>query len=111
MDDAAMKDYVVNHDVNHFGKDKGGTKGVVEIVPFVVQTTATASFVNIGIVSGGHGTHVAGTVAGQGLLRRPVRRRRAERAARGRPRLPVHHGLLHLGSGQRVHVPDPGRPA
>ena len=68
LNDAAMKDYVVNHDVNHFGKDKVGTKDVVEVVPFVVQTTASASFVNIGIVSGGHGTHVAGTVAGKGFF-------------------------------------------
>jgi hypothetical protein len=68
MDDAAMKDYAVARDVNHFGKDKIGTKDVVETVPFVVQTTASGSFVNIGIVSGGHGTHVAGTVAGNGFF-------------------------------------------
>ena len=68
IDDAAMKDYAVNHDVNHFGKDKIGTKDVVETVPFVVQTTSDASLVNIGIVSGGHGTHVAGTVAGKGYF-------------------------------------------
>ena len=38
-------------------------------VPFVVQTVGSAaSFVNIGIVSGGHGTHVAGTVAGKGFF-------------------------------------------
>ena len=39
INDAAMKDYAVNRDVNHFGKDKIGTKDVVEVVPFVVQTT------------------------------------------------------------------------
>ena len=63
-----MQDYAVNHDVNHFGKDNDGTKGVVETVPFVVQTTSTGTLVNIGIVSGGHGTHVAGTVAGKGFF-------------------------------------------
>jgi hypothetical protein len=68
LDDAAMQDYAINHDLNHFGQDNGGTKGVVEVVPFVVQTNTTASFVNIGIVSGGHGTHVAGTVAGKGFF-------------------------------------------
>jgi Subtilase family/Bacterial pre-peptidase C-terminal domain len=67
-DDTAMRDYAVNRDVNHFGKDNVGTKGLVETVPFVVQTTADASLVNIGIVSGGHGTHVAGTVAGNGFF-------------------------------------------
>jgi hypothetical protein len=68
MDDAAMRDYAVNRDVNHFGQDNVGTKDVVEVVPFVVQTTSDASMVNIGIVSGGHGTHVAGTVAGNGFF-------------------------------------------
>jgi hypothetical protein len=68
MNDAAMQDYAVNHDVNHFGKDNNGTKGVVETVPFVVQTTSTGTLVNIGIISGGHGTHVAGTVAGNGFF-------------------------------------------
>jgi len=63
-----MKDYAVNQDVNHFGKDNVGTKDVVETVPFVVQTTPDAKLVNIGIVSGGHGTHVAGTVAGKGFF-------------------------------------------
>jgi hypothetical protein len=68
LDDMPMKDYAVNQDVNHFGKDNVGTKDVVETVPFVVQTTPDAKLVNIGIVSGGHGTHVAGTVAGKGFF-------------------------------------------
>ena len=92
----AMKDYVVNHDVNHFGKDKVGTKDVVEVVPFVVQTDRFGELRQhrhrlrrSRNARGRHGRR-------QGLLRRPVRRCRTERAARGRPRLPVHHGLLHL---------------
>jgi hypothetical protein len=68
LDDTAMKDFAVNRDINHFGQDNKGTKGVVESMPFVVQTTPDASYVNIGIVSGGHGTHVAGTVAGKGFF-------------------------------------------
>ena len=68
LDDMAMQDFKVNRDVNHFGKDSPSTKDVVESMPFVVQTTSNAAFVNIGIVSGGHGTHVAGTVAGKGFF-------------------------------------------
>ena len=68
MDDAAMQDYRIKQDVGHFGQDNTGTKGVVEVVPFVVQTTTSATFVNIGITAAGHGTHVAGTLAGKGFF-------------------------------------------
>ena len=73
--DKPMQDYAVNLDVNHFGHDNRSTPDVVETVPFVVQVhhpdptvDGDAEYVNIGIVSGGHGTHVAGTVAGAGFF-------------------------------------------
>ena len=73
--DSAMQNYEANHDVNHFGRDDKRTKDVVEEVPFTVLVhhpdpadDTDAEYVNIGIVSGGHGTHVAGTLAGQGFF-------------------------------------------
>ena len=41
---------------------------VAESMPFVVQTDGKGKFVNIGIVSGAHGSHVAGITAGNGLF-------------------------------------------
>jgi hypothetical protein len=83
-DEKAMQDYYKHHDINHFGKDNPATPEVVETLPFTVQTERYSEFndsinggtsfhgipdwVNIGIVSGGHGTHVAGTVAGKGFF-------------------------------------------
>lgn len=60
----AMTDYKVNFDIGTFGKDNPATP-VRESVPFVVQTDGPDKFVNIGIVSGAHGTHVAGIIAGK----------------------------------------------
>jgi subtilisin family serine protease len=74
-DDDAMQNYEVDRDISHFGRDNRATKDVVEEVPFTVQVhhpdpsvDGDAEYVNIGIVSGGHGTHVAGTVAGEGFF-------------------------------------------
>ncbi len=61
-DDAAMTDYAKNFDVGHFGTDNPATP-IVESMPFVVQTDGKNKFVNIGIVSGLHGSHVAGITA------------------------------------------------
>jgi hypothetical protein len=61
-DDAAMTDYAKNFDVGHFGTDDPATQDH-ETLPFVVQTDGKAKYVNIGIVSGEHGTHVAGITA------------------------------------------------
>ena len=61
-DESAMTDYGVRYDVGHFGTDKPGT-AIREQLPFVVQTDGRAKFVNIGIVSGAHGSHVAGITA------------------------------------------------
>jgi hypothetical protein len=63
----AMTDYKVNYDVNYFGVDNPATP-VAERLPFVVQTDGKNKVVNIGIVSGAHGSHVAGIAAGNSLF-------------------------------------------
>src|SRR5215211_3812196 len=66
-DDQAMTDYRVRYDVGTFGTDNPATP-VREAMPFVVQTDGKNKVVNIGIVSGQHGSHVAGIVAGNHLF-------------------------------------------
>lgn len=66
-DEMAMTDYRVNFDVGYFGTDNPST-AVAERMPFVVQTDGARKVVNIGIVSGAHGSHVAGIVAGNSLF-------------------------------------------
>lgn len=66
-DNPAMTDYKVNYDVGTFGTDNPATP-INESMPFVVQTDPADNVVNIGIVSGAHGSHVAGIVAGNKLL-------------------------------------------
>ncbi|HEU5090236.1 MAG TPA: S8 family serine peptidase, partial [Roseiflexaceae bacterium] len=66
-DDMSMTDYKVNYDVNYFGTDNPAT-AVAERLPFVVQTDGKNKVVNIGIVSGAHGSHVAGIVGGNSLF-------------------------------------------
>ena len=66
-DDAGMTDYKVNFDVGYFGTDRAST-AVIDRMPFVVQTDGKNKFVNIGIVSGFHGSHVAGIAAGNSLF-------------------------------------------
>ena len=62
-----MTDYKVRYDVDYFGTDNPATP-VAERMPFVVQTDGKTKFVNIGIVSAQHGSHVAGIVAGEPLF-------------------------------------------
>jgi hypothetical protein len=62
-----MTNYKVNHDVAAFGKDDPNT-APRDTVPFVVQIDKQDRFVNIGIVSGSHGTHVAGIIAGKSFF-------------------------------------------
>ncbi|HST47976.1 MAG TPA: S8 family serine peptidase [Jatrophihabitans sp.] len=66
-DDAAMTDYAKKFDIGHFGTDNPATQAQ-ETLPFVVQTDGKNKVVNIGIVSGEHGTHVAGITAANGMF-------------------------------------------
>lgn len=78
-DETPLRPYAEKFQVAHFGSDDAKTP-VAERVPFVVEfrkdvdlTPAglegkTADFVNIGIVTGSHGTHVAGIAAGHKLF-------------------------------------------
>ena len=66
-DDMGMKNYKVNYDVNYFGVDNPATV-VAERMPFVVQTDGARKVINIGIVSGAHGSHTAGISAGNNLF-------------------------------------------
>ncbi len=66
-DESPMRDYKTGYDVGTFGSDDPGT-AIEEALPFVVQVDGKDKAVNIGIVSGAHGSHVAGIVAGNGLF-------------------------------------------
>jgi subtilisin family serine protease len=74
-DETPMREYARNFDVGYLGTDNPSTP-VREAVPFVVQVgKATVgsppvenTYVNIGIVSGAHGSHVAGIAAGNSLF-------------------------------------------
>lgn len=66
-DEMAMTDYKVRYDVNYFGTDNPAT-AIAERMPFVVQTDGQRKVVNIGIVSGLHGSHTAGIAAGNRLF-------------------------------------------
>lgn len=77
-DDPVMRPYKERFDIGHFGVDNPAT-AVREQIPFVVEfredvdTTplglpGTADFVNIGIVSGEHGSHVAGITSADNML-------------------------------------------
>jgi hypothetical protein len=62
-----MTDYKVDHQIGIFGTDDPNTPER-DTVPFVIQTDKQDHFVNIGIVSGAHGTHVAGIMAGKSFF-------------------------------------------
>ena len=66
-DEPAMTDYKVDRDVRFFGTDNPAT-AIAERMPFVVQIDGKNKAINIGIVSGAHGTHVAGIIAANGLF-------------------------------------------
>ena len=66
-DEAAMTDYKVNFDVGYFGVDNPATP-IAERLPFVVQTDGKNKVLNIGIVAGAHGSHVAGIASANQLF-------------------------------------------
>jgi subtilisin family serine protease len=72
-DESPMSTYKVDHDFGYFGHDNPAT-AVREAVPFVVQPMTEPDpvtglfFVNVGIVAGAHGSHVAGITAGNRLF-------------------------------------------
>ncbi|GAA1513775.1 S8 family serine peptidase [Streptomyces albidochromogenes] len=75
-DEEAMKPYKDGHQVRYFGKDDPATD-VVEQIPFVAEIRkdvvynaagAKADYVNIGVIEGSHGTHVAGITAANSLF-------------------------------------------
>jgi len=66
-DQTAMRDYSVNFDVGWFGTDNAAT-AVREQIPFVVQTDGKNKYVNLGIVAGAHGSHVAGITSANSLF-------------------------------------------
>lgn len=66
-DDMKMKEYDINYDVNYFGTDNPAT-AIAERMPFVVQVNKKDLYVNIGIASGAHASHVAGIAAGNALF-------------------------------------------
>ncbi|OII67858.1 S8 family serine peptidase [Streptomyces sp. CC77] len=75
-DDEPMKPYKDGFQVGYFGTDDPATD-VVERIPFVVEIRKDvtynaagdkADYVNIGVIEGSHGTHVAGITAANGLF-------------------------------------------
>ncbi|MEU7468287.1 S8 family serine peptidase [Streptomyces sp. NPDC044984] len=75
-DDTPMKPYKDGFQIGYFGTDDPATD-VAERQPFVVEIRkdvvhnaagAKADFVNIGVIEGSHGSHVAGITAANGLF-------------------------------------------
>ncbi|MFJ4921961.1 S8 family serine peptidase [Streptomyces sp. NPDC088725] len=75
-DETAMKPYKDKFQIGYFGKDDPRT-AVVEQIPFVVEVRknvvidgagTTSDYVNIGLIQGEHGTHVAGITSANGLF-------------------------------------------
>ncbi|WP_327236629.1 S8 family serine peptidase [Streptomyces sp. NBC_01317] len=74
--DTALKPYKDGFQIGYFGTDNPATP-IVERIPFVVEirkdvvyngSGATSDYVNIGVIEGEHGTHVAGITAANGLF-------------------------------------------
>ena len=63
-----MTDYKVNHDIGHFGHDNPATPVRSPSRSLSRPIQRRNAFVDIGIVSGAHGTHVTGIMAGNSLF-------------------------------------------
>ncbi|WP_258905940.1 S8 family serine peptidase [Actinokineospora sp. UTMC 2448] len=61
-DEKAMQNYKVRYDIGTVGTDNPATD-VRESMTFVMQSSPSTNSVNVGIVSGAHGSHVAGITA------------------------------------------------
>ena len=93
-DDTAMIDYKVKQDVGYFGTDNPATPVVERVAVRRADRPAQKQrVVNLGIVSGAHGTHVAGITAANKLFDGSDDRCRARREADVRQGLPLHRGL------------------
>ncbi|WP_217238357.1 S8 family serine peptidase [Streptomyces sp. AC555_RSS877] len=75
-DEEPMKPYKDGYQIGYFGTDNPATE-VAERIPFVVEirkdvvynaSGAKADYVNMGMISSEHGTHVAGITAANGLF-------------------------------------------
>ena len=77
------------------------TTPVVEQMPYVIQTDGQNKAVNLGIVSGAHGSHVAGITAANGMFGGAMSGA-APAPSRLGPRLPVRRGV-HLARAHRGH--------
>jgi subtilisin family serine protease len=65
-DETAKGNYKATFDIGEYGHDDPST-ATRESVPFISQVDA-AGFVSLGVISGAHGTHVAGIAAGNKLF-------------------------------------------
>ena len=98
-----MRDYAVNFDVGYVRHDEPRSDAQsATSVPFVVQTDGKNKYVNIGIVSGAHGSHVAGIAAGNRLFGGTDERCRSGREDRVVAGVPVRR-RLHGARAVRGH--------
>ena len=67
VEEPALGSYTRTQESSVLGMDNPATD-VVEEMPYVIQTDGQNKAVNLGIVSGAHGTHVAGITAANGMF-------------------------------------------
>jgi len=67
VEEPALGSFTTTKQSSTLGTDNPATP-VVEAMPYVIQTDGKAKAVNLGIVSGAHGSHVAGITAANGMF-------------------------------------------